>query len=154
MKNISKPGLLGAKGFDKRNRGYCKSNQHWFLVRAKTRLLREKPLRTEKNKFMGHVLHNNRVKFPKDFFLFCSVHQHGGDDVKWIPPIQMHSEIQAALYRCHIVRYSLMLFWLKTWWMQLKKLRFLKRNFLSCIHFDYPPGCCVNCNLTCHMVSP
>ena len=36
---------------------------------------------------MAHVLHNNRVKFPKDYFLFCSVHQHGGDDVSWKPPI-------------------------------------------------------------------
>ena len=26
--------------------------------------------------FMALVLHN-----PKDIFLFCSVHQHGGDDV-------------------------------------------------------------------------
>ena len=29
---------------------------------------------------MANVLHNNRVKFPKDFVLFCSVHQYGGDD--------------------------------------------------------------------------
>ena len=26
------------------------------------------------------------VKFPKDCFLFCSVHQHG-DDVRWKAPI-------------------------------------------------------------------
>ena len=31
---------------------------------------------------LAHVLHNNRAKFPKYFFLFCSVHQHGGDDVR------------------------------------------------------------------------
>ena len=31
---------------------------------------------------LAHVLHNNSVKFPKDFFLFCSLHQHGGDDVR------------------------------------------------------------------------
>ena len=28
---------------------------------------------------------NNRVKFPKVVFLFCSVHQHGVDDVRWKP---------------------------------------------------------------------
>ena len=36
---------------------------------------------------MVHVLHNNRDKFPR-LFLFCSAHQHGGDDVRWKPPIQ------------------------------------------------------------------
>ena len=30
---------------------------------------------------MAHVLRNNRVKFPKDFFLYCSVHQRGRSDV-------------------------------------------------------------------------
>ena len=30
---------------------------------------------------LAHVLHNNRVKFPKDFY------QHGGDDVTRNPPI-------------------------------------------------------------------
>ena len=29
------------------------------------------------------VLHNNRIKFPKDFFRYCSVHQHGHHDVTW-----------------------------------------------------------------------
>ena len=31
---------------------------------------------------LAHVLHNDGAKFPKDFSLFCSVHQHGGDDVR------------------------------------------------------------------------
>ena len=31
---------------------------------------------------LAHVLHNDVVKLPKDFFLFCSVHQHGGDDLR------------------------------------------------------------------------
>ena len=31
---------------------------------------------------LAHVLHNNRVKLPKDFFRFFSVHQHSGDDVR------------------------------------------------------------------------
>mgnify|MGYP006964558113 CR=1 FL=1 len=35
----------------------------------------------------AHVLHNNKVKCPKDFFLFCSVHQFDGDDVRWTLPI-------------------------------------------------------------------
>ena len=28
------------------------------------------------------VLHNNKVKFPKDILLHCSVHQHGRRDVR------------------------------------------------------------------------
>ena len=31
---------------------------------------------------LAHILHNNRFKFPKDFFLLCSVHEYGGDDVR------------------------------------------------------------------------
>ena len=30
---------------------------------------------------VAQVLHNNRIKFPKDFFRYCSVHQHGRRDV-------------------------------------------------------------------------
>ena len=30
---------------------------------------------------MVHVLHNNRVKFPKGFLVSCSLHQYGGNDV-------------------------------------------------------------------------
>ena len=33
----------------------------------------------------------DRVKFPKDFFRYCSVHQHGRRDVTW------KSTVQAAL---------------------------------------------------------
>ena len=43
----------------------------------------------------SQVLHNNRVKFPKDILLHCSVHQHGRHDVickqsilMWHPPTQ------------------------------------------------------------------
>lgn len=32
-------------------------------------------------------LHNNRVKFPQAWFLFCSVHQQGSDHVRWKPTI-------------------------------------------------------------------
>ena len=31
---------------------------------------------------MAHALHYNRLKFPKDFSLYCSVHQHGRCDVR------------------------------------------------------------------------
>ena len=35
---------------------------------------------------MAHVLHNNRIKFPRDIFLFFFfVHQHGADDVRQEP---------------------------------------------------------------------
>jgi len=36
---------------------------------------------------VAQVLHNNRTKFPKDFFHHCSVHQHGRRDVRYKPRI-------------------------------------------------------------------
>ena len=30
---------------------------------------------------VAQVLHNNEIKFPKDFFRYCSVHYHGRRDV-------------------------------------------------------------------------
>ena len=33
------------------------------------------------------VLHNDRIKFPKDFFRYCSVHQHGRRHVTWKPRV-------------------------------------------------------------------
>ena len=37
---------------------------------------------------MAHVLHYNKKKFPEDFLPYCSVHQHGCCDVRWIPTIR------------------------------------------------------------------
>ena len=34
---------------------------------------------------VAQVLHNNRIKFLKDFFRYCSVHQHGRRDVTGKP---------------------------------------------------------------------
>ena len=48
-----------------------------FQSRDKTAMLVHKTMAN-----LTRVLHNNTVKFPKDFSLFCSVHQHGGDDVR------------------------------------------------------------------------
>ena len=35
----------------------------------------------------SHGLHNNKVKFPNDVLLYCSVHQHRRRDVRFKPPI-------------------------------------------------------------------
>ena len=32
---------------------------------------------------LPQVLHNNKVKFPKDILMHCSVHHHGRRDVRW-----------------------------------------------------------------------
>ena len=40
---------------------------------------------------VAHVLHNNRIKFPKVFFRFCLVHQHSRRDVTWKPRIKFTS---------------------------------------------------------------
>ena len=36
---------------------------------------------------VAQVLHNNKIKFPKDFFRYFFVHQHGRGDVTWKPRI-------------------------------------------------------------------
>ena len=58
---------------------------------------------------LAHVLHNNRVKFPKLFVLFCSVHQHGGNDVRWKPPILLYF---AACYKVPTIIFLIK--WLNT----------------------------------------
>ena len=58
---------------------------------------------------LAHVLHNNRVKFPKLFFLFCSVHQHGGNDVRWKPHILLYL---AACYKVPTIIFLIK--WLNT----------------------------------------
>ena len=42
---------------------------------------------------VAQVLHNKRIKFPKDFFRCCSVHQHGRYDVTWKPRIETMAKI-------------------------------------------------------------
>ena len=49
--------------------------------------------RTKQWQIMAHVLQNNGVKFPQNFFLFCSVHEHGGDDVKCNAPIDIATSV-------------------------------------------------------------
>ena len=38
---------------------------------------------TEQWQNVAQVLRNNRIKVPRDFFHYCSVHQHGRRDVTW-----------------------------------------------------------------------
>ena len=52
-------------------------------------------------KWPRKFLHNNKVKFPKDILLHCSVHQHGRCDVRWkpfssscLPPLQSESKCE------------------------------------------------------------
>ena len=35
----------------------------------------------EQRQNVSQVLHNNRIKFPKEFFRYCYIHQHGRRDV-------------------------------------------------------------------------
>lgn len=37
---------------------------------------------------MAHVLHSNGIKFPKNVFLFCFVHQHRDDEIRRKPPVE------------------------------------------------------------------
>ena len=36
---------------------------------------------TKQRQNVAHVLHNNKIKLPIDFFRHCSVRQHGRRDV-------------------------------------------------------------------------
>ena len=53
------------------------ANMGGFQSRDETAMLVHKTIAN-----IAHVLHKNRVKFPKAFFLYCSVHQHGCCDVR------------------------------------------------------------------------
>ena len=53
-----------------------------------TQVMRRPCCCTKQWQNVAHVLHNNRIKFPNDFFPSCSVHQHGRRDVTWKPRIR------------------------------------------------------------------
>ena len=38
---------------------------------------------TKQWQYAAQVLHNNRIKLPKVFFGYCSLHEHGRRDVTW-----------------------------------------------------------------------
>ena len=63
---------------EKGGRG-LRSVERVFLVF--THLMRRPCWCTKQWQNVAKVLHKNRIKFPKDFFRFCSVHQHGRRDV-------------------------------------------------------------------------
>ena len=42
---------------------------------------------TKQRQNVAQVLHDNRIEFPKDFFRYCSVHQHARRDLTWKPRI-------------------------------------------------------------------
>lgn len=53
---------------------------------------------------MGLVLHNNRVKFPKDSFLFCSVHEHGGDDRRHVEGLYVQNGQESLQFSCDFLQ--------------------------------------------------
>ena len=55
------------------------SQRAQFLVF--THVMRRPCRYTKQRQNVAQVLHNNRIKFPKDFFRYCSVHQSGRRDV-------------------------------------------------------------------------
>ena len=48
-----------------------------------THMMRRPCWCTEQWQNVAQVLHNNRTKFPKEFFRYCSGHQHGRRGVTW-----------------------------------------------------------------------
>ena len=56
-----------------------------FLFLGCTHVMRRTCWCTKQWQNVAQVLHNNRTKFPKDFFHHCSVHQHGRRDVRCKP---------------------------------------------------------------------
>ena len=52
-----------------------------IFVLVFTHVMRQPCWCTKQWQDVAQVLHNNRIKLPKDFFRYCSVHQHGRRDV-------------------------------------------------------------------------
>ena len=63
---------------------YCNT---WALFLGCTHVMRRTCWCTKQWQNVAQLLHNNRTKFPKDFFHHCSVHQHGRRDVRCKPRI-------------------------------------------------------------------
>ena len=51
------------------------------------------------------VLHNNRIKFPKDYLHYCSVHQHGRHDVRCKSRIVSYITDKLRLHCAGIIQY-------------------------------------------------
>jgi len=67
----------------------CLLNLHGLIILGGyTHVMRRPCWCTKQWQNVAQVLHNNRIKVPKDFFRYCSVHQHGRRDVTWKPRIE------------------------------------------------------------------
>ena len=64
---------------------WCTAELFQFLV--VTQVMRRPCWCTKQWQNVAQVLHNNRIKVPKDFFCHCSIHQRGHHDVTWKPRI-------------------------------------------------------------------
>ena len=53
------------------------------LLLVFTHAMRRPCLCTKLWQNVAQILHNNRIKFPKDFFRCCPVHEHGHCDITW-----------------------------------------------------------------------
>ena len=65
-------------------------NKIQYFTKRFTHVMRRPCWCTKQWQNIAQVLHNNRIKFPKDFFRYCSlssVHQHGRCDVTRKPRI-------------------------------------------------------------------
>ena len=66
-----------------RHNFFCDSEFHAYISIHIERFQSCDKMITLLHKTVANVLHDNRVKFPEDLFLVCSIHQqHGGDDVR------------------------------------------------------------------------
>ena len=63
------------------NRSWSEVGNSLFLVF--TQVMRRPCWHTKQWENIAQILHNNRIIFPKDFFSYCPVHQHGRHDVTW-----------------------------------------------------------------------
>ena len=86
---------------------FCHCFVHQFLVF--TPVIRRPCWCTKQWQNVAHVLHNNRIKVPKDFSHYCSVHWHGGRDITWKPRIG-HFQIEEHMNKFEVERTNLHFF--------------------------------------------
>ena len=91
---------------------------------------------TKQRQNVAQVLHNNRIKFPKDFFHYCSVHQHGRRDERENRETVRSFGLKMAPNGSFIFVFCAHSFWL-LFWMPWFLLKSIVENFVTDLTFGF-----------------
>ena len=90
---------------------------------------------------MAHVLHSNGVKFPKNVFLFCFVHQHRDDEIRRKPPVEFQLSLWDTSRRNQLGVRQKSQFYRSRYWEPYNKSDLYEPIFLSAVIPTTQPSC-------------